>query len=115
MCMCGRRSTNERKWLQCHPKDNAVCRVTTDFINIYIFAYVIRLRSVVVNTHTMSHPVVIVIIVMGLNHVVIVIIVMGLTAQSFVTEFSYKCGSVLVAFCPSPNLLPLTVLHQCLV
>ena len=42
----------------------------------------------------MSHP------------VVIVIIVMGLTAQSFVTEFSYNSGSVLVAFCPS-HLLPL--------
>ena len=39
----------------------------------------------------MSHP------------VVIVIIVMGLTAQSFVAEFSYKCGSVLGAFCPSPT------------
>ena len=46
----------------------------------------------------MSHP------------VVIVIIVMGLTTQSFVTEFSYKCGSVLVPFCPSHLLL--TVLHQ---
>ena len=30
MCVCGRRITNERKWLQCHPEDNGGCGVITD-------------------------------------------------------------------------------------
>ena len=36
VCTCGRRSTNERKWLLCHPEDNAACRVTTDLTNTYL-------------------------------------------------------------------------------
>ena len=40
VCMCGRRSRNERKWLQCHPEDNGACGVITDLSNTY-FVYVV--------------------------------------------------------------------------
>ena len=55
VCVHVRRSTNERKWLQCHPEDNGD---ELQLISLILICICNWLRSVAVNTHTMSHPVV---------------------------------------------------------